>query len=98
MSSVMETETTLPFPVTVIENSQDSLDKGMKIIEKNYSNTVAKGRMSEDDFKNKMSLIKGATSLESISSADVVVEAVFEEMTLKKEMFENGIVIRECEN
>ena len=60
----------------------------MKIIEKNYSNTVAKGRMSEDDFKNKMSLIKGATSLESISSADVVVEAVFEEMSLKKEMFE----------
>ncbi len=75
-------------PVTVIENSQESLDKGMKIIEKNYSNTVAKGRMSEDDFKNKMSLIKGATSLESISSADVVVEAVFEEMSLKKEMFE----------
>ena len=75
-------------PVTVIENSQDSLDKGMKIIQKNYSNTVAKGRMSEDDFKNKMSLIKGATSLESISSADVVVEAVFEEMSLKKEMFE----------
>ena len=75
-------------PVTVIENSQDSLDKGIKIIEKNYSNTVAKGRMSEDDFKNKMSLIKGATSLESISSADVVVEAVFEEMSLKKEMFE----------
>ncbi len=71
-------------PVTVIENSQDSLDKGIKIIEKNYSNTVAKGRMSEDDFKNKMSLIKGATSLESISSADVVVEAVFEEMSLKK--------------
>ena len=75
-------------PVVVIENSQASLDKGMKIIEKNYLNTVSKGRMSESDFKNKMSLIRGATNLDSISSVDVVVEAVFEEMTLKKEMFE----------
>ena len=60
----------------------------MKIIEKNYLNTVSKGRMSESDFKNKMSLIKGATNLESISNVDVIVEAVFEEMSLKKEMFE----------
>ena len=75
-------------PVVVIENSQESLDKGMKIIEKNYLNTVSKGRMNESDFKNKMSLIKGATNLESISNVDVIVEAVFEEMSLKKEMFE----------
>ena len=40
-------------PVTVIENNQEALDKGMKIIEKNYSNTVKKGRMSENDFKKK---------------------------------------------
>ncbi len=74
-------------PVTVIENSQDSLDKGLQIIEKNYASTVSKGRMSENDFKKKMSLIKGATSLEQISNADVIVEAVFEEMSLKKTMF-----------
>ena len=71
-------------PVTVIENSQESLDKGMKIIEKNYFNTVSKGRMSENEFKNRMSLIKGSTNLESIANSDVVVEAVFEEMNLKK--------------
>ncbi len=75
-------------PVTVIENSQESLDKGIKIIEKNYSNTVSKGRMTEAVFKKTMSLIKGSTSLESISNADIVVEAVFEEMNLKKEMFQ----------
>ncbi len=74
-------------PVVVIENSQESLDKGINLIEKNYSNTVSKGKMSEDDFKKRMSLIKGATSLESISNADIVVEAVFEEMNLKKDMF-----------
>ncbi|MAH74324.1 MAG: 3-hydroxyacyl-CoA dehydrogenase [Alphaproteobacteria bacterium TMED93] len=74
-------------PVTVIENSQDSLDKGMNIIEKNYSNTVSKGRMTQNEFKKRMSLISGSSKLESISNADVVVEAVFEEMNLKKEMF-----------
>ncbi len=74
-------------PVTVIEESKESLEKGMKIIEKNYSNTVSKGRMSENELKNRMSLIKGATNLESIVDADVVIEAVFEEMKLKKEMF-----------
>lgn len=74
-------------PVTVIENSQESLNKGMNIIEKNYSNTVSKGRMTQNEFKKRMSLINGSSKLESISNADVVVEAVFEEMSLKKEMF-----------
>ena len=74
-------------PVTVIENSKESLEKGMKIIEKNYLNTVSKGRMSENAFKEKMSLITGSINLESISNADVIIEAVFEEMNLKKEMF-----------
>ena len=74
-------------PVTVIENSQESLNKGMNIIEKNYSNTVSKGRMTQNEFKKRMSLINGSSKLESISNADVVVEAVFEEMNLKKEMF-----------
>jgi len=74
-------------PVVVVENSQESLDKGIKLIEKNYFNTVSKGRMSEDDLKKRMSLIKGATSLDSISNADIVIEAVFEEMGLKKDMF-----------
>ena len=63
------------------------LHKGLEVIEKNYSNTVKKGRMSENDFKSRMSLISGSTNLESISDADIVIEAVFEEMKLKKEMF-----------
>ena len=75
-------------PVTVIENSQDSLDKGIKVIEKNYLNTVSKGRMNENDYKTKMSLIKGSTNIENIANADIIVEAVFEEMSSKKEMFQ----------
>ena len=68
-------------PVTVIESSQEALDKGIKIIEKNYANTVSKGRMSPNELKKRMSLINASTDLESISEADIVIEAVFEEMT-----------------
>ena len=64
-------------PVTVIENNKESLEKGMKIIEKNYLNTVSKGRMSENAFKEKMSLITGSINLESISNADVIIESSF---------------------
>ena len=79
--------TNVGIPVTVIESSQEALDKGIKIIEKNYANTVSKGKMSSNELKKRMSLIKGSTDLESISEADIVIEAVFEEMNLKREMF-----------
>ena len=74
-------------PVVVIENSQESLDKGKKIIEKNYLGSISKGKLSEDEFKKRMSLIKTDTNIQKISSADIIIEAVFEEMSLKKEMF-----------
>ena len=74
-------------PVTVIENSQEALNKGLKIIEKNYKNSLLKGRLKENEMKKRMSLIKGTTKIEMISSSDIIVEAVFEEMQLKKDMF-----------
>ncbi len=75
-------------PVIVIENSQKSLEKGKKIIEDNYLQTLSKGRISEDEYKKRLSLIKTDTDIQKISSADIIIEAVFEEMSLKKEMFE----------
>ena len=74
-------------PVVVIENSQESLDSGKKIIENNYLGSISKGKLSEDEFKKRMSLIKTDTNIQKISSADIIIEAVFEEMSLKKEMF-----------
>jgi len=74
-------------PVVIIENAQESLDKGIDIIEKNYMNTVSKGKMSESEFKKRMSLIEGSTNLEKISNSDIIIEAVFEDMQLKKDMF-----------
>ena len=74
-------------PVTIIENGQDSLDKGLKIIVKNYLNSVSKGKISDENFKKRMNFIKGDTNLESIRGADIIIEAVFEDMDLKKDMF-----------
>ena len=74
-------------PVIVIENSQENLDKGLKIIEQNYKNSVSKGKLKDEEFKKRLSLIKGETNIEKISSADIIIEAVFEEMSLKKDMF-----------
>jgi len=75
-------------PVTVVESSQELLDKGLGIIKKNYAATAAKGRLSEPEMNKRVGLIKGTTDFGQIKDADIVIEAVFEEMDLKKEVFQ----------
>ena len=74
-------------PVTLVERNQELLDKGIGIIRKNYENTANKGRISIEDVENRMSLINGQISMESLSTKDLIIEAVFENMDLKKEIF-----------
>ena len=74
-------------PVTIIEQSQEILDKGIGIIRKNYENTASKGRISIDDVEKRMNLINGDVSINSLSEKDLIIEAVFENMDLKKEIF-----------
>ena len=74
-------------PVTIIEQNQERLDKGLSIIRKNYENTAAKGRITNDQVEERMSLINGQTSLEALDSQDLIIEAVFENMDLKKDIF-----------
>ncbi|MEK9673003.1 MAG: 3-hydroxyacyl-CoA dehydrogenase NAD-binding domain-containing protein [Rhodospirillaceae bacterium] len=74
-------------PVTVLETSEDALKAGMAKVEGNYAATVSKGRLSQDDMDNRMSLISGTTRYDAIGKADIVIEAVFEEMDLKKKIF-----------
>ena len=74
-------------PVTIIEQSQERLDKGIGIIRKNYENTASKGRISIDDVEKRMNLINGDISINSLSEKDLIIEAVFENMDLKKEIF-----------
>ena len=74
-------------PVTIIEQNQERLDRGLAIIKKNYENTANKGRISMEDVETRMALITGELSLDTLNSQDLIIEAVFENMALKKEIF-----------
>jgi 3-hydroxyacyl-CoA dehydrogenase len=74
-------------PVTVLETSAEALEKGLGIIRKNYAATVSKGRLSEADMTARLGRITGAGDMAEIADADIVIEAVFEDMDLKKEIF-----------
>ena len=74
-------------PVTVVESTKEALERGLAIIAKNYAATAAKGRLSQAEMEKRLGLIKGASSFEEIKAADIVIEAVFEEMEIKKEVF-----------
>jgi 3-hydroxyacyl-CoA dehydrogenase len=74
-------------PVTMLEVAQENLDKGMGIIERNYQNTVNKGRLSQARMDQRMAQFSTTTDFADIADADLVIEAVFEKMELKKEIF-----------
>ena len=74
-------------PVTVVEMSQEALDRGFKTIEKNYGASVKRGSLSQADMDKRLSNFARATSLEAVADADLIIEAVFEEMDIKKKVF-----------
>jgi 3-hydroxyacyl-CoA dehydrogenase len=74
-------------PVTIVETSQEALDRGLATIKKNYENTVKRGGLKADEMERRVKLMTGTTDLNAVREADIVVEAVFEEMGLKKEVF-----------
>jgi 3-hydroxyacyl-CoA dehydrogenase len=73
--------------VTVIEAKQEALDRGLATIRKNYAATVARGRLTQDAMDKRMALIGSALGLSAAAQADIVVEAVFEEMSVKQSVF-----------
>ncbi|WP_169569648.1 3-hydroxyacyl-CoA dehydrogenase NAD-binding domain-containing protein [Sneathiella limimaris] len=74
-------------PVTIVETTQEALDRGIEIIRKNYAATVSKGRMKQEAMDKCMSLLTGTTNLEDLKDVDIVIEAIFENMDVKKELF-----------
>ena len=80
-------------PVTIIEQSQENLDKGLGIIRKNYENTANKGRITFEDVEKRTDLIKGSTDINDLSNCDLIIEAVFENMDLKKDIFKTLDII-----
>ena len=74
-------------PVTLVEQNQERLDRGIGIIRKNYENTASKGRITLEEVEKRMQCISGNISINSLSDTDLIIEAVFENMDLKKEIF-----------
>lgn len=74
-------------PVTVVETNEDALAKGLQRIAGSFDSAVKRGSLTAEDRDRKLALIKGETSLDAAKDADIVIEAVFEEMPLKKEIF-----------
>ena len=74
-------------PVLLKEVTQDALDAGFAKIQKNYERSVKRGRFTPEDASRRLSLIKPQTTYDGFEEADIVVEAVFEGMDLKKEVF-----------
>ena len=74
-------------PVTIIEMKQDALDRGLATIKKNYASTVSKGRLKQEEMDKRMALITPALSIEAGKDADIIIEAVFERMDVKQEIF-----------
>jgi 3-hydroxyacyl-CoA dehydrogenase len=74
-------------PVKILEASQERLDKGLSVIRANYAATVAKGRLSQEAMDKRMGLMTGVTGYDDLRDADIVIEAVFEEMPVKQEVF-----------
>jgi 3-hydroxyacyl-CoA dehydrogenase len=74
-------------PVRVLEVEQEALDAGLDKIEKTYASSVAKGRLSQEDATRLVGSIAGTLEYGDFADADLVVEAVFEDMDLKKKVF-----------
>jgi 3-hydroxyacyl-CoA dehydrogenase len=74
-------------PVTILETKQDALDRGVATIRKNYEAQVKKGKLKADKYDARMALLKTTLAYDDIKDADLVIEAVFEEMGVKEKVF-----------
>lgn len=74
-------------PVTVVETNDKALERGLNVVRKNYENTARKGRISDADVEHRMGLFTGSLNLEDLADCDLIIEAVFENMDIKREIF-----------
>lgn len=74
-------------PVKILEVKEEALEKGIAVIRKNYENTAKKGRITQEQVEQRMALIQPTLSYDDLSDVDLVIEAVFENMDVKKAVF-----------
>ncbi len=75
-------------PVTILETQQQALDRGVATIRKNYEAQVKKGKLKPEKYEERMALLKTTLSYEDLKSCDLIIEAVFEEIGVKQQVFE----------
>ncbi len=74
-------------PVTIVETQQENLDRGLAVVRANYERSARNGRFPIEDVDRRMGMITGTLSLDDLAGADLVIEAVFERMDVKKDVF-----------
>ncbi|WP_426161564.1 3-hydroxyacyl-CoA dehydrogenase NAD-binding domain-containing protein [Pseudoduganella sp. R-34] len=74
-------------PVVLLETRQEALEKGLATIRKNYENTLKKGKLTQEKFEQRVALIGGTLDYSAIADADMVIEAVFEDLGVKETVF-----------
>lgn len=75
------------FACTIVETQQDALDRGLAVVRKNYDASVAKGRFKAEQVDQMMGLITPSLKMEDLADCDLIIEAVYENMDVKKEIF-----------
>ena len=73
--------------VRIVETAQDALDRGIATIRRNYDNTAKKGRLTQADVQTRMGLLRADLKLDTLSDCDLVIEAVYENIDIKKDVF-----------
>jgi 3-hydroxyacyl-CoA dehydrogenase len=74
-------------PVTIVEAQPDALARGLGVIRKNYESSAKRGRITAQDVEKRMALLNGTLEFEALADCDLIIEAVFENMEVKKEVF-----------
>lgn len=74
-------------PVTIVEQSQEALDRGLKVVRSNYERSAKNGRFTMEEVERRMALITASVSMQDLKDADLIIEAVFERMDIKKDVF-----------
>lgn len=77
------------YPVTIVETKQEALDRGLGVVRTNYERSAKRGRFTMEEAEARIGRITGTLSLEDLADCDLVIEAVFENMAIKKEIFGN---------
>src|SRR3546814_13544200 len=74
-------------PVTIVEMEQEALDRGVGVIRKNYDASAAKGRFKPEQVDQMMGLLTPTLNLDDLADCDMIIDAVYENMDVKKDIF-----------